>query len=111
MLKTKNHSKTPLQRIYKAMITSSILATARKTKTTKRMKDKILSEEVKTILRHDIPLRHKIAQQLGIEQTTVYSYVTRPEREKALIKYPIVIDILKKHTGFRIGRILISKKE
>lgn len=68
---------------------------------------KKLSEEIKKIIRNDIPLRKKIAEQLSIEPQTVLDYVTRPKREKALTKYPIVLEILKKHTGLKESQILI----
>jgi predicted DNA-binding protein YlxM (UPF0122 family) len=69
--------------------------------------EKKLSEEVKKIIRNDIPLRKKIAEQLGIEQITVYDYVARPKREKALTRYPIVLKVLKEHTGMKESQILI----
>ena len=72
------------------------------------MANKKLSEEIKNIIRNDIPLRQKIAVQLGINQRTVYAYVHKSEREKALIKYPIVLEILKKHTGLTESKILIK---
>ena len=59
--------------------------------------DKKLSEEQKKIIRNDIPLRKKIGEQLGIEQSTVYGYVSRPNRETALTKYPIFWKVLKEH--------------
>ena len=71
------------------------------------MESKSLSEEIKKIIRNDIPLRQKIAVQLGITQKTVYEYAHKKKREKALTRYPIVIDILKKHTGLTIDKVLI----
>jgi len=71
--------------------------------------EKILSEEVKKIIRNDIPLRKKIAEQLGIEQSTVYGYVAKPSREKALTRYPVTLKVLKEHTGMKESQILISK--
>jgi len=59
--------------------------------------EKKLTEEIKKIIRNDIPLRKKIGEQLGIEQSTVYGYVSKPNREKALTKYPIFWKILKEH--------------
>lgn len=73
--------------------------------------EKKLSEEVKKIIRNDIPLRKKIAEQLGIEQNTVYDYVVRPNREKAITRYPIVLKILKEHTGLKESQILIENYE
>jgi transposase len=70
--------------------------------------DKKLSEEVKKIIRNDIPLRKKIAEQLGIEPGTVYDYVARPKREKALTRYPITLTVLKEHTGMKESEILIA---
>lgn len=67
-----------------------------------------LSEEIKHIIRNDIPLREKIAVQLGIAQKTVYEYAHKQKREKALTRYPIVIEILKKHTGMAESKILIK---
>lgn len=71
------------------------------------MEGKTLSEEIKNIIRNDIPLRQKIAIQLGITQKTVYEYAHKAKREKALTKYPIVLEILKKHTGLEESKILI----
>ncbi len=71
--------------------------------------EKKLSEEVKRIIRNDIPLRKKIAEELGIEQITVYEYVARPKREKALTRYPIVIKVLKEHTGLKDKDIFESE--
>ncbi len=73
--------------------------------------EKILSEEVKKIIRNDIPLRKKIAEQLGIEQNTVYGYVARAKKERALTKYPIVLKILKEHTGLKESQILIENEK
>lgn len=70
--------------------------------------EKKLSEEIKKIIRNDIPLRKKIAEQLGIEQSTVYDYATRTGKEKALTRYPIVIEVLKEHTKLSINKILIQ---
>ena len=72
------------------------------------MEGKSLSEEIKHIIRNDIPLRQKIAIQLGITQKTVYEYAHKKKREKALTRYPIVIEILKKHTGMPDAKILIK---
>lgn len=72
------------------------------------MEGKSLSEEIKHIIRNDIPLRKKIAIQLGIAQKTVYAYAQKKKREKALTRYPIVIEILKKHTGMPESKILIK---
>jgi len=69
--------------------------------------EKKLSEEAKKIIRNDIPLRKKIAEQLGIEQNTVYDYVVRPNREKAITRYPIAIKTIKEHTGLKESQILI----
>jgi hypothetical protein len=74
------------------------------------MSEKVLSEEIRNIIRNDIPLRKKIAVQLGIKQKTVYEYVHKQSRQKALTKYPIVLEILKKHTGLNESKILIEKK-
>jgi predicted metal-dependent hydrolase len=74
------------------------------------METKSLSEEIKHIIRNDIPLRKKIAVQLGIEQRTVYHYAATKKRERALTRYPIVIEILKKHTGFSESKILVKNK-
>jgi len=70
--------------------------------------NKKLTEEIKIIIRNDIPLRKKIAEQIGVEQNTVYQYALRPKREKSLTKYPIVLEILKKHTGLKESQILIK---
>jgi hypothetical protein len=71
------------------------------------MQNKILSEEIKQIIRNDIPLREKIAIQLGISQRTVYLYACESKREKALTRYPIVLITIKKHTGLADNKILI----
>jgi predicted DNA-binding protein YlxM (UPF0122 family) len=70
--------------------------------------EKKLSEEIKKIIRNDIPLRKKIAEQLGIEQSTVYDYATRTGKEKALTRYPIVIEVLKEHTKLSLNKILMQ---
>jgi hypothetical protein len=72
------------------------------------MEGKSLSEEIKHIIRNDIPLRQKIAVQLGITQKTVYEYAHKKKREKALTRYPIVLEILKEHTGISGDKILIE---
>lgn len=69
--------------------------------------EKKLSEEIKRIIRTDIPLRKKIGIQLDIEPSTVYGYVIRPGREKALTRRPIVLIVLQEHTGMKECDILI----
>lgn len=68
-----------------------------------------LTEEIKKIIRNDIPLRKKIGEQLGIEQSTVYGYVSKPSREKALTRYPITLKVLREHTGMKESEILIMQ--
>ena len=63
--------------------------------------EKKLSEEVIKIIRNDIPLRKKIAVQMGIEPSSVYDYASRPKKESRLTKLPIVIEVIKKHTGLK----------
>jgi hypothetical protein len=71
------------------------------------MKEKKLTEQIKLIIRNDIPLRKKIGEQLGIEQDTVRNYASQPKREKALTRYPITIEVIKKHTGLKENQILM----
>jgi hypothetical protein len=77
--------------------------------TKNKVKDRVLSEKVKDILRLDIELREKLAEQIGVKEMTIYRYATQPKRERSLTKYPIVIDVLKKHTGLLASEILIDK--
>ena len=53
-----------------------------------------LKSEIYHIIRNDIPLRDKIASQLGITVNSVYQYARRKSRT---LQKPFVLDIIKDH--------------
>lgn len=59
-------------------------------------KKKKLTDEVYNIIRHDIPLRDKIADALSIENNSVYAAALRKSVQFSL---PAILDIIAKHTG------------
>lgn len=53
-----------------------------------------LKDEVYQKIRNDIPLREKIAEQLGITESSVYVYAVR---KSLSLSKPVVVNIIKKH--------------
>lgn len=67
----------------------------------------IIRKEIYHLIRNDIKLRRKIADELGVTDTTVYGHAIR-EAPK-LNGYP-VIKIIMTHTGFKEDEIFEAKK-
>jgi hypothetical protein len=59
-------------------------------------KKKKLKDEIYDIIRNDIPLRTKIAEQLNIEVQSVYLSAVRKSTKFSL---PIILEVISKHTG------------
>lgn len=66
----------------------------------------VLQNNIFTLIRNDIPLRIKIADSLGIIESSVYRLAQR--KSKKLTQYHI-IEIILKHTGYKVEDIF--KKE
>ena len=60
------------------------------------IKKKKLTKEVYDIIRNDIPLRHKIANELRIEVNSVYQSAIRRSTKFSL---PFIAKIITDHTG------------
>lgn len=71
-----------------------------KTITKKRRK---LREDIYQIIRNDIPLRTKIADQLTIEVQSVYLLAVRQSTKFSL---PVILEILEDHLGRNKEEIL-----
>ena len=55
----------------------------------------VMKNEIYTIIRNDVPLRKKIADHLGVTDSTVYGHAVR--KAPKLNEYPIV-RIIMEHT-------------
>lgn len=62
-----------------------------------------LKPDLYHLIRNDIPLREKIAAQLGVQVTTVYIYAVR---NSPTLSKPVVINLLAKHTGKKEHEII-----
>jgi len=71
----------------------------------KRAKVIQLKDEVYIEIRHDIPLRTKIANALNIENNSVYASALRKSPKFTL---PFILDIISKHIGKSKNELLLQ---
>jgi hypothetical protein len=66
----------------------------------------MIRNEILDIIRTDVPLRRKIADYLGVSDSTVYGHAVRKAPK---LNDAIVVEIIKKHTGKSLEEIFTDE--